>query len=211
LYGRYVAERSRGASVEASLRAMGGATARGVVLGAFTTAATFYAFLITDFTGLFQMGLIVGTGILFCLLAVLLLVPAMIGWSEERHRRRESVARLHIFAFGIERLTRVAIRFPRATLGIAAVITVAAAVLVPGLAFDDSVDALRPSGNAGVLAQERVNEHFGSGFDSMSLVVSAPTLEETLALVDRAAAQARKLVDGGQLGGFDAVTSVLPS
>ena len=211
LYGRYVAERWRGASVEDSLRAMGGATARGVILGAVTTAATFYAFLITDFTGLYQMGLIVGTGILFCLLAVLLLVPAMIGWSEEHHRRRESAPRLHIFAFGAEKITRVAIRHPRATLGVAAAVTAVAAALAPGLQFDDSVEALRPSGNRGVLAQQEINRHFGSGFDHMSLMVSAPTLEETLALADRAAAGARRLVDQGLLGGYDAVTSVLPS
>ncbi|KAB2959717.1 MAG: MMPL family transporter, partial [Thermoanaerobaculia bacterium] len=127
LYGRYVAERWRGASVEESMRAMGGATARGVILGAVTTAATFYAFLITDFTGLYQMGLIVGTGILFCLAAVLLLVPAMIGWSEEHHRRRESEPRLHIFAFGIERVTRLAMRWPRVTLAAAAAVSVSAA------------------------------------------------------------------------------------
>lgn len=211
LYGRYVEERQRGASVEQSLRAMGGATARGVVLGAITTAATFYAFLTTDFTGLYQMGLIVGTGILFCLVAVLVLVPAMIGWSEAHHRKRASEPRLHLFAFGAERLTRAAFYWPRLTLGAAAVVTLLALSLAPGLVFEDSVEALRPTGNRGILAQEEINRHFGAGFDHMSLVVEAPTLEETLALVDRAAGEARRLVEEGRLGAFDAVTSVLPS
>jgi uncharacterized protein len=211
LYGRYVVERQRGAEVEGALRAMGGATARGVVVGAVTTAATFYAFLITDFTGLYQMGLIVGTGILFCLVAVLVLVPAMIGWSEERHRRRESAPRLHLFAFGVERLTHAAIRHPRVTLGLAALVTVASLALLPGLRFDDSVEALRPEGNRGIRAQEEINRHFGSGFDHMSLVVSGATLGETLARVDRATALASRLVAENRLGGVDAVTSVLPS
>jgi predicted RND superfamily exporter protein len=210
LYGRYVAERWRGASVEESLRAMGGATARGVILGAVTTTATFYAFLTTDFTGLWQMGLIVGTGILFCLLAVLLLVPAMIGWSEEHHRRREREPHLHIFAFGAERATRVAMRWPRTTLLLAAAVTVAAAGAAPHLKFDDSVEALRPQGNRGILAQQEISEHFGAGFDHMSLVVEAPTLDATLALAERASDGARRLVEAGRLGGFDAVTSVLP-
>jgi predicted RND superfamily exporter protein len=210
LYGRYVAERWRGASVEDSMRAMGGATARGVVLGAVTTAATFYAFLTTDFTGLYQMGLIVGTGILFCLLAVLLLVPAMIGWSEEHHRRRESEPRLHIFAFGIERVTRLAMRWPRVTLAAAVAVSLAAVAAAPGLRFDDSVEALRPQGNRGILAQQAINEHFGAGFDHMSLVVGGATLDDTLALAERAAEGARRLTDDGRLGGFDAVSSVLP-
>ncbi|MCM2270362.1 MAG: MMPL family transporter, partial [Thermoanaerobaculia bacterium] len=165
LYGRYVEERQRGASVEQSLRAMGGATARGVVLGAVTTAATFYAFLTTDFTGLYQMGLIVGTGILFCLLAVLVLVPAMIGWSEAHHRKRASEPRLHLFAFGAERLTRAAFVWPRLTLCAAAAVTLVALSLAPGLVFEDSVEALRPTGNRGILAQEEINRHFGAGFE----------------------------------------------
>ncbi len=210
LYGRYVAERWRGADVEASLRAMGGGTARGVILGAVTTAATFYAFLITDFTGLYQMGLIVGTGILFCLVAVLLLVPSMIGWSEEHHRKRESEPRLHVFAFGIERLTRLAMRRPLTTLAVATAVSLVALAAAPELKFDDSVEALRPGGNRGILAQQEINEHFGAGFDHMSLVVQAPTLDQTLALAERAASGARDLVAAGRLGGFDAVTSVLP-
>lgn len=210
LYGRYVEERRGGASVIESMRSMGGSTARGVVLGAITTAATFYAFLITDFTGLYQMGLIVGTGVLFCLLAVLFLVPAMIGWSEARHSKRESEARLHIFAFGIEHLSRLATRMPRATLLVAAVVTVAAVVAAFQLKFDDNVEALRPPGNRGILAQSEINEHFGAGFDSMSLVLQAPSLPEVLALADQAAIKGRRLVDDGRLGGVDAVTSVLP-
>ncbi|MFN7943581.1 MAG: MMPL family transporter [Thermoanaerobaculia bacterium] len=210
LYGRYVAERRRGASVEESLRAMGGGTARGVILGAITTAATFFAFLITDFTGLWQMGLIVGFGILFCLLAVLLLVPAMIGWSEEHHRKRETEPRLHIFAFGIDRMTRVAMRFPRATLALAAALTLVGVVLAPRLKFDDSVEALRPAGNKGILAQQEINQRFGSGFDHMSLLVEAKTLDETLALAERAAEKARAEVAAGRLGGVDAVTALLP-
>ena len=210
LYGRYVEQRQHGCSVVESMRSMGGATARGVVLGAVTTAATFYAFLITDFTGLYQMGLIVGTGVLFCLVAVLFLVPAMIGWSEAHHSRRESEPRLHIFAFGIERLSRLATRKPRATLAVAGLLTAMALVLAPQLKFDDNVEALRPPGNRGILAQVEINSHFGAGFESMSMVLKAPTLPEVLALADRAAIAGRRLVAEGRLGGVDAVTSVLP-
>lgn len=210
LYGRYLHERQRGVPFEGALASMGGATARGVILGAITTAATFYAFLITDFTGLWQMGLIVGTGILFCLLAVLLLVPAMIGWSEEHHRKRDREPPLHLFAFGIERAAHFALRRPRTVLIATVVATAAALAAAPRLQFDDNVEALRPPGNRGILALEEIKNHFGSGFDSMSLVLRSPTLDGVLALADRASVEGRRLVDDGRLGGFDAVTAVLP-
>lgn len=210
LYGRYLHERQAGASILESLSAMGGATARGVVVGAITTAATFYAFLVTDFTGLWQMGLIVGTGILFCLIAVLLLVPAMIAWSEEHHRRRERAPRLHLFAFGVERLSRFAMRRPRVVLVVAAIATVASALAAPRLGFDDNVEALRPPGNRGILAQQEINRHFGTGFDHMSLVLQAPTLDGVLELARAASEAAERRVAAGTLGGYDAVTRVLP-
>ena len=87
-YGRYVEERRGGASLEAALAAMCGACGRAVVAGAITTAATFYAFTFTEFTGLRQMGLLTGTGILLCMTSVLLLLPAMLAWSEDHHAKR---------------------------------------------------------------------------------------------------------------------------
>jgi predicted RND superfamily exporter protein len=134
----------------------------------------------------------------------------MIGWSEERHRRRETTPRLHIFAFGSEHLTRLAMARPGPTLVVAAIITAVSAVAAPQLGFNDSVEALRPKGNAGILAQQEINRHFGSGFDHMSLVVEGKTLDEVLALVERASDEARRLVEEGRLGGYDSVASVLP-
>lgn len=210
LYGRYVQTRRAGLDFDASMRDLGGATARGVILGAATTAACFFAFLITDFTGLWQMGLMIGAGILFCLAAVLFLVPAMLAWTEAHHRKRDREPRLQVFGFGAEYLVRAARRRPVWVLAATAVLTLAAAAMAPRLQFEDNVEKLRPPGNRGVVAQQEINTHFGSGFDHMSLVVSAPTLDETLTLAERAAAGARLAVQRGELGGLDAVTSVLP-
>ena len=89
-YGRYVEERRSGATWRRRSPPMCGASGRAVVAGAITTAATFYAFTFTEFTGLRQMGLLTGTGILFCMTSVLLLLPAMLAWSEDHHQRRQT-------------------------------------------------------------------------------------------------------------------------
>ena len=86
-YGRYIEERRRGAGLLAALSAMSGSSGRAVFIGAVTTAATFYAFTFTDFVGLRQIGFLVGTGILICLVSVLLLLPAMLAWADDRHAR----------------------------------------------------------------------------------------------------------------------------
>ncbi|MCB1055410.1 MAG: MMPL family transporter, partial [Acidobacteria bacterium] len=57
---------------------------------------------------------------------------------------------------------------------------------------------------------EEVASHFGSGFDFTMLVLHGDTLDDALALTDRAAAGARRLMTEGELRGFRAVTSLLP-
>ncbi len=102
-YGRFVEERQQGASLEEGLARMSGSSGRAVVVGAVTSAATFYAFGVTEFTGLFQMGLLTGTGILFCMAAVLWLLPAMLSWSEDHHRKRARQPRLYLHGLGSAR------------------------------------------------------------------------------------------------------------
>jgi predicted exporter len=102
LYGRYVEERQLGASHEQALDAIGRQTGVGVMLGAVTTAATFYAFLVTDFAGLSELGLLTGTGILLLALSVFLLLPALLTLL---YGRRAQLPRLYLHSFGSDRLS----------------------------------------------------------------------------------------------------------
>ncbi len=209
-YGRFVEERQRGGSLEEGLERMSGSSGRAVVVGAVTTAATFYAFGVTDFTGLYQMGFLTGTGILFCMLAVLLLLPAMLAWSEAHHTRRRREPRLFLHGFGSGHVIRFSLRHPRAMLAAGALITAAAGVAAVGVRFEDSVSSMRPRGNPAVELREEVANRFGFGFEQMMLIVDDESFEKTLATVDRAAAAAQELVGTGVLTGVDHIGSLLP-
>lgn len=50
----------------------------GIATGAITTAAAFCTTLFTDFTGMAEMGLIAGVGILLCLVAMFTVLPALL-------------------------------------------------------------------------------------------------------------------------------------
>ena len=54
----------------------------GVITGAVTTAFSFYAAGATDFTGVAELGIIAGSGVLLCLLAALLVVPPLVVIAE---------------------------------------------------------------------------------------------------------------------------------
>ena len=209
-YARFVEERQAGATLAEGLARMSGSSGRAVIVGGVTSAATFYAFAVTDFTGLREMGLLTGTGILLCMVAVVVLLPALLAAGEDRHSRRRSVPRLYLHGFFSGAVIRRSIAHPRLVLAIGLVLTVAAAVMCGGLQFDDTIQSMRPAGNPGVEVRDEVGRHFGASFDQMMLIIKAPELEEVLELAERATERGRELVAAGELTGFDSVTGILP-
>jgi predicted RND superfamily exporter protein len=209
-YGRYVEERHRGSDVESALATMSSATGGAVVAGATTTAATFYAFTFTEFTGLRQMGLLTGTGILFCMVSVLLLLPAMLAWSADHHERRRTEPRLFLHSFGTRRLTALCMRRPLAAMAAGAALTLVALAASRHLSFDDSMATMRPAASRGSSISTEVGKRFGSGFDAMVLSLAGRSLDEVLALSERAAAGARGLLESGTLQGVSAPSSLIP-
>jgi uncharacterized protein len=210
-YGRYVEERRKGAGIETALLAMSGSAGGGAILmGALTTTATFYAFTFTDFIGLRQMGFLTGTGILFCAASVFLLLPAMLAWSEDHHQRRRTEPNLFLHSFGSHLLIRFCMRHRRVAVLAGLAATLAALALAFQVHFDESMRTMRPQGNLGNDVSAEVGREFGSGFNSMILLLSGSSPEEVVELAARATAGARKLVDQGALYGFSGVTSLIP-
>lgn len=209
-YGRFVEERHGGARFEEALARMSGSSGRAVVVGAVTSAATFYAFGFTEFRGLSQMGYLTGTGILLCMVAVLFLLPALLSWSHDRHERRRTDPRLFLHGLGSSWLIRRSMRRPVLTLVLGTLATLAAGLAARGLHFEDSVASMRPKGNRGVAVWDEVAERFGSGFEQMSLVITASDPAEVLELADRAAGGAQRLVEEGVLVDYDGLTRIIP-
>jgi hypothetical protein len=209
-YGRYIEERQNGADLENALMGMMGSNGRAVLVGAVTTTVTFWAFTFTKFTGLREMGLLTGTGILFCVGSVFLLLPAMLAWSEDHHRGRKKQPTLFLHSFGSEGLMRLSLHHPRPTLLAGVVVTLIALSLVVHIEFDESMKTMRPKGNRGIDVAEEVGKKFGSGFDSMSVIVTGSSPEEVVELSGKAAQGAQRLVDTGTLYGYSGVTSLIP-
>ena len=75
---RYMEGAKGGLGVEGAVRNSISRTGPGVLLSATTTVCAFYSVLGSDFVGLAELGLIGGTGILLCMLAMLTLLPALL-------------------------------------------------------------------------------------------------------------------------------------
>ena len=86
ILGRYKEERQQGNAAEKALQQTLQGTGKGNFSGAITTAIAFGAMTLTDFIGIVELGWIAGWGILFCMIAMLLVLPALVA-LEEKWRR----------------------------------------------------------------------------------------------------------------------------
>lgn len=78
IFARYREARRRGLSTEPALVETVCQTGSALTTAAITTAVAFFSLLFSDFKGFSEFGFIVGTGILFSLVAMLVICPAFI-------------------------------------------------------------------------------------------------------------------------------------
>ncbi|HYS78600.1 MAG TPA: MMPL family transporter, partial [Candidatus Dormibacteraeota bacterium] len=210
MYARYVEERTRGRGLDESLRLMMGASAFGVFTGAITSAGTFYAMCVTEYKGLRDFGFLVGTGILFCLVAILFLLPAMIAWNEGRARKTDITSRLYLHSFGIEGVMAWSTRHPWPVVAGSVLLTAILGVYAWNLEFTSNVQDLRSPNNSGVIMQETIARKFEAEFTPMLAIGRGPDLD-TVMEKNR---DTNRLLDGfvqdGTLRGYESIFNYLP-
>jgi len=210
MYARYVEERTRGRGLDESLRLMMGASAFGVFTGAITSAGTFYAMCVTEFKGLRDFGFLVGSGILFCLVAILFLLPAMIAWNEGRARKTDITKKLYLHSFGIERVMAWSTRHPWPVVAGSVLLTAVLGVYAWNLEFTSNVQDLRSPNNSGVIMQETIARKFEAEFTPMLAIGRGPDLD-TVMEKNR---DTNRLLDGfvqdGTLRGYESIFNYLP-
>jgi len=207
LYGRFLEERSRGASVGDALVACADHTSLGVLLGAVTTAATFFAFLVSGFRGLSELGILTGGGILVMVIVVFLLLPALLSLCE--HSRPRGAYRMN--AFGIDRLTYWGARNPRLVLLWGLAITVLFAIPATRIHYDDNVLNMRSPDNPGMVAQAQITEAFAMRFTPFMIRVDGASENEVLKRVRTLTEDLQGLVDGKRLARLDSVLTMMPT
>lgn len=208
LYERYVDERNRGVAVADAVRTLMRHTLPGVVVGALTTAATFYAFLATDFRGMTELGFLTGSGIMVFLLCVVFVFPALLILVERRRSEKRS---LRVHAFGSGGIVRKSIARPKLVIVGWIVIVVITGFLAKDVTFSDSLQSLRATGNDAVRRQEEVTRRFGQSFDAMMYGVRGATPSEAIEKTEAAMPDLERIANKGVIGSFQSITTFLPT
>jgi predicted RND superfamily exporter protein len=140
-YARYSEERATGKSVVDAAETTFSSTGQAITIGALTTALALFVLVVADFRGFSQFGFIAGFGILFALLAMLLVMPALLALFE-RFRL------LNLEAHESAPAVRVSGgRFPaaRPVLALSVLLVIAAFVFLPKVEFEYRFGELEPT------------------------------------------------------------------
>ena len=167
LYARYLEERPASASAEEAVGRLGGSAAS-MLLGMFTSAATFLALTLVEFPSLRELGRIIGLGMVFGGIATFLLVPALLP-SAVKPRRPLRMAWLPAFVARRRRLILAAAGLATVLLGAAA----------PWLRLDLSLDRLRPQ-TAQLAFEREIVSRFGLPEDLVVILSEGRDLEALL-------------------------------
>jgi hopanoid biosynthesis associated RND transporter like protein HpnN len=161
-------------STQEALEATAASVGPGVLVGAVTTAAAFFTAGFTDFTGVAELGVIAGGGVLLCMVVAIVVLPAMIRLAEgtnDQIRPPEPIA--------VDRWAGVLTRRPKLSLGVGLAITALLGLGVPWVWFDHNLLNLQADGLESVRWEQKlIHESDQSVWFAVSLANSREELIE---------------------------------
>ena len=196
---RYKEERLKGNEILLALQNTLQGTGRGNFSGAITTAMAFGAMVLTDFIGIVELGWIAGWGILFCMVAMLLVLPALVTleekWRKPHYEPEKSTAenqrgwadRLFDHYYLI--------------IGVCTVLVLIASVSLKNLRFDYNLLNLQAKGTEAVQYEMKILESAGRSAWSAAMLVDS--LEE----VQKRELQLKALPTVAR---FESISAVIP-
>ncbi|MEQ8819247.1 MAG: MMPL family transporter [Sumerlaeia bacterium] len=183
IYNRYLEEIRNGRENNDALRRAVIATGPGLFYGALTTTFAFFGMRLTRFVGFQELGLVVGMGTVFCLLAVILVLPPML--SIFGRGPVGAFTQRPMATFGLRRFHFLAIAYPRATIVAGLIICVFLGYHARLVGFEDDFRLLREPSKEYLDLRERLVSSFEVPSNQVLAIVEAETEQEVLEANDR--------------------------
>lgn len=138
-YARYAEERGLGRGVADAVEETFVSTGQGIAVSALTTACALFVLQLADFRGFSEFGLIGGLGILFAVVSMLTVLPALLSIAER-------TGALNLRMRGEASAVEIEHRFPfsRTIVVICLAITVACVIAIPRVQFEYNFSNLEP-------------------------------------------------------------------
>jgi len=197
---RFKEERELGNEILPALQKTLQGTGKGNFSGAITTAMAFGAMVLTDFIGIVELGWIAGWGILFCMVAMLLVLPALV--TVEEKWRKPSYAHKNSTTGNQRGCIDKIFDHYYLIIGICTVLVLVASVSLKDLRFDYNLLNLQAKGTEAVQYEMKILK--SAGRSAWSAAILADSLEE----IQEKERQLKALPTVAQV---ESITAVIPN
>jgi predicted RND superfamily exporter protein len=208
LYDRFYYERCSGRNTSEALRLAIVDTGHGVFTAAVTTALPFLALTIADVRALFELGLLVGLGVIFSMYATLFFLPPLLLFAE---RRFPAAACKPLPGFGLAPVWRFSAKH-------SGKIVLLSVFLVAGLfsasfsvSFEGELKNLQPRHSEAFLTQEKIEQHLNLSPKQVLLSVEGKDLDDVMARGGRVANLVEEYKRKKELAGYSWLGQVVQS
>ena len=171
---RFKEERQKGNEILPALQKTLQGTGKGNFAGAITTAIAFGAMVLTDFIGIVELGWIAGWGILFCMIAMLLVLPSLI--TVEEKWRKPSYAQTKPTTASQRGWIDKLFDHYYLIIGVCTVLVLIASLSLKDLRFDYNLLNLQSKGTEAVQYERKIFE--SAGRSAWSAAILADSFKE---------------------------------
>ena len=206
IYDRYYSERAAGRGAEQALELAVVDTGQGIFTAALTTAVPFLALMISDVRALFELGLLVGLGVIFSMYATLFFLPPLLLYSE---RRSPAALWQPLPGFGLAPLWDASRRAPRRTAALSLLLIAILAGACSRIRFEGDLKNLQPKRSEAFLTQEKIAGHLSLSPRQMLVAVEGERLDDVLARGSRVGELLELYRRKGELSAFSSLGQVL--
>ncbi len=205
LYDRFHSERAAGRGADEALRLAVVDTGHGLFTAAATTAVPFFALMVSDVRALYELGLLVGLGVLFSLYATFFFLPPLLVYME----RRFPADYRPIPGLGLRHVWRLAGRFPRAVVSISILAIILMGTASTRTFFDGELKNLQPRHSEAFLAQEKIERHLSLAPKQLLVAIEGKELAEVLRRAARVDGLARSWQGRGSISSWSSLGQII--
>ncbi|NUO07194.1 MAG: MMPL family transporter [Candidatus Brocadia sp.] len=151
-------------------------TGPAIILSALTTSLSFFCILVTNFKGLYELGVVSGIGVILSMMCNLFLMNALLVWISKSGLQRIQYGRN--FFPGSGNFTNFLIGKTKYVLTLSALLVCLAGFGIARLKFNNNPDSLAPVDSPAILSGKKLSEKIGKKGEPLNIIITSDSKEE---------------------------------
>jgi predicted RND superfamily exporter protein len=183
-------------------------TGPAIILSALTTSLSFFCILVTNFKGLYELGVVSGIGVILSMMCNLFLMNALLVWISKSGLQRIQYGRN--FFNGSGNFTNFLIGKPKYILTLSAILVCLAGFGIARLKFNNNPDSLAPVDSPAILSGKKLSEKIGKKGEPLNIIIKSNNKEDLSSAFDELETVSTRWKHAKIIEGYSSLNTFMP-